>query len=116
MSGYLLIESRDPFESAGVDGFLDLAEGLAKAGNRVTLFLVQNGVLAARYGAQSHIPVNPAVRSLAALAANGVKVMADSFALQERGISHNALIDGVAVTTLSTVIDEMAAGAKALWH
>jgi predicted peroxiredoxin len=116
MSGYLLIESRDPFESAGVADFLSLAERLARAGNRVTLVLVQNGVLAARYGAQSNAPPNPAVRALAALAADGVKVLADSFALQERGISHNGLIDGVAVATLSTVIDEMAAGAKALWH
>jgi predicted peroxiredoxin len=116
MSGYLLIESRDPFESAGVAGFLDLAESLAKAGNQVTVFLVQNGVLAARHRAHAAVPVNPAVRALAVLAADGVKVMADSFSLQERGISPNRLIDGVAAAPLSTVIDELAAGAKALWH
>jgi predicted peroxiredoxin len=116
MPGYLLIESRDPFESAGVAGFLDLAEGLAMAGNQVTLFLVQNGVLAARHRAQSSVPPNLAVRSLAGLAGDGVKVLADSFSLQERGISPNALIDGVAVAPLSVVIDDLAAGFKALWH
>jgi predicted peroxiredoxin len=116
MSGYLLIESRDPFESVGVAGFLDLAGSLAKAGNQVTLFLVQNGVLAARHRAQSTGPANPGVRALAALAADGVKVLADSFSLQERGISPNRLIDGVAAAPLSIVIDELSAGAKALWH
>src|SRR5262245_6942670 len=74
MSDYLLIESRDPFESAAVGGFLDLAEGLAKDGSKVTLFLVQNAVMAARHGAQSNFPNNMHVKSLAALAANGVKV------------------------------------------
>ncbi len=77
MADYILIESRDPFESAEVGGFLDLADGLAKEGGEVTLFLVQNAVMAARHGAAR--PSRKAhVRSLAALAANGVKVLADS--------------------------------------
>ena len=108
MADYILIESRDPFESAEVARFLDLAEGLAKEGGQVALFLVQNAVLAARHGAQSS--------ALAALASNGVKVLADSFSLQERGISPNRLISGIAVAPLSAVIDYMAAGRKALWH
>src|SRR5262249_48664908 len=115
MDDYLMIESRDPFESAEVGAFLDLAEGLSKEGREVTLFLVQNAVLAARHGAQAGFP-HGAVRSLAALAANGVKVLADSFSLQERGISPNRLIAGVTVAPLSTVIDHLAAGRKALWH
>jgi len=116
MSDYLLIESRDPFESAAVGGFLDLAEDLAKDGSKVTVFLVQNAVMAARHGAHANFPNNMHVKSLAALAANGVKVLADSFSLQERGISPNRLIAGVTVAPLSTVIDLMAAGRKALWH
>jgi sulfur relay (sulfurtransferase) complex TusBCD TusD component (DsrE family) len=116
MADYILIESRDPFTSAEVGGFLDLAEGLAKEGGKVTLFLVQNAVMAARHGARSSFPHNASVPSLAALAANGVKVLADSFSLQERGISPNRLIAGVTVAPLSTVIDQMAAGRRALWH
>ena len=108
MADYILIDSRDPFDSAEASRFLDLAEGLVKEGSEVALFLVQNAVLAARHGARS-----PA---LAALAANGVKVLADSFSLQERGISPNRLIAGIAVAPLSAVIDYMAAGRKALWH
>jgi len=116
MADYILIESRDPFESAEVGGFLDLADGLAKEGGAVTLFLVQNAVMAARHGAHVNFPDNSHVRSLAALAANGVKVLADSFSLQERGISPNRLIAGITVAPLSAVIDHMAAGRKALWH
>ena len=108
MAKYLLIESRDPFESNDVSRFLNLAEGLSKEGGEVALFLVQNAVLAARHGANAS--------ALAALAANGVKVLADSFSLQERGISPNRLIAGIAVAPLSAVIDYMAAGRRALWH
>jgi sulfur relay (sulfurtransferase) complex TusBCD TusD component (DsrE family) len=108
MADYILIESRDPFDSAEADRFLNLAEGLAKEGGQVALFLVQNAVMAARHGA--HAP------TLAALAANGVNVLADSFSLQERGISPNRLISGIAVAPLSAVIDYMVAGRKALWH
>jgi hypothetical protein len=43
MSKYMLIESRDPFDSNDVAFSLDLAAGRAKAGHEVTLLLVQNG-------------------------------------------------------------------------
>ena len=48
MAQYLLIESRDPFESNEVGYYYDLAKGLVEGGNQVTVFLVQNGVLPAR--------------------------------------------------------------------
>ena len=48
MAEYVLIESRDPFESNDVGYYYDLARGLVESGNQVTLFLAQNGVLAAR--------------------------------------------------------------------
>ena len=53
MAEYLLIESRDPFESNDVGYYYDWQEGWSEAGNQVTLFLVQNGVLAARPSAQA---------------------------------------------------------------
>ena len=48
MAQYLLIESRDPFDSNDVGYSYGLARGLVEGRNEVTLFLVQNGVLAAR--------------------------------------------------------------------
>ena len=53
MARYLLIESRDGFEWNEVPYFYDLAYGLAREGHDVTLFLVQNGVLAARRSPRS---------------------------------------------------------------
>src|SRR4051812_17588198 len=78
MSKYLLIESRDPFDSNDTGFCVDLATQLAAAKNEVTVFLVQNGVLPARSGARSG--------NLAKLAGAGVNVLADSFSLKERGI------------------------------
>lgn len=39
MAQYLLIESRDPFESKDIGYYYDLAKGLVEGGNEVTLFL-----------------------------------------------------------------------------
>ena len=52
MAEYLLIESRDPFESNNVGYYYNLALGLVDGGNKVTLFLTQNAVFAARPLAQ----------------------------------------------------------------
>ena len=108
MSNYLLIESRDPFEANDVRYYYDLAAGLAKAGSKVTLFLVQNGVLPARRCAASE--------RLSNLAAAGVEILADEFSLRERGIAAARLAKGVKVAPLDVVIDQLAEGRKALWH
>jgi len=47
VNNYLLIESRDPFESNDVGYYYELSKGLVEDGNEVTVFLVQNGVLSA---------------------------------------------------------------------
>ena len=74
----------------------------------MTLFLVQNGVLPARQGAQSG--------GLADVAAAGVEILADEFSLRERAIPTDGLIAGVAAAPLDVVIDQMAAGSKTIWH
>ena len=108
LAKYLLIESRDPFDSNDTRFCGDLARQLAAAKNEVTLFLVQNGVL----------PVRPGPRSvdLTSLAGAGVRVLADSFSLKERGIDENRLASGVAVAPLDVVLDALAEGAKVIWH
>ena len=106
MAQYLLIESRDPFESNDVAYYYDLAKGLVEGGNQVTLFLTQNGVLSARPSAHS--------AALSALARGGVTVLADDFSLQERGITK--LAEGVAAAPIEVVVDHLAAGHKTLWH
>ena len=106
MTEYLLIESRDPFEANDVGYYFELARGLVEAGNQVTLFLIQNAVLAARPAAQA-----PQLR---ALISSGIKILADDFALQERGITK--LLDGVDIAPIEIVVDHLEAGHKTLWH
>ena len=108
MSPYVLIASRDPYTHASARRCYELASALAEEGNRVTLFLVQNGVLPARPSAGS--------AELARLAAGGVDIRADDFSLRERGISESALAPGVSVAPLDLVVEALAAGAKVLWH
>ena len=108
MNRYLLIESRDPFDSNDVATYCSLAGDLARRGKEVVLFLVQNGVLMARSGAQSELLHN-AVQ-------DGVVVLADEFSLRERGIPTEGLADGVTGSPLDRVVDEMAGHAKVMWH
>lgn len=106
MAEYLLIESRDPFESNEVAYYYDLARGLVEAGNKVTLLLIQNAVFAARRAAQA-----PQLRLLAGA---GIKLLADDFSLQERGITE--LLDGVQIAPIEIVVDHLEGGHKTLWH
>jgi predicted peroxiredoxin len=108
MVGYLLIESRDPFENNIVAHQYDLAVNLLKEGNQVTVFLVQNGVFPARPGNRSSLLTNTARA--------GVEVLADDFSLRERGIAPSRLADGIKAAPLSIVIDYLADGRKAIWH
>ena len=72
----------------------------------VTLFLVQNGVFAARAGAQ--------VPTLDASA--GITVLADDLSLAERGIRGDALRDDVEVSGIDALTDLiMEDGRKPIW-
>ena len=110
MPSYLFIESRDPFGSRDAQDVYRLITDLASRGTPVTLFLVQNGVLAARQAA--------AAGEFGALAGSpGVTVLADTFALQERGIMSDALAAGVQTADMETLVDLlMTDGQKAIWH
>ena len=107
MSDYLLIESRDPFDS-GCSHYHELAESLVAGGSRVTLFLVQNGVFPARQ-------CNASAR-LTEVAGKGVEVLVDDFSLKERGIDSAGLAAGVKVASLEVVMDQLEQGRKVLWH
>ena len=96
------------FESRGFTQRCELALALRADGAGVTLFLVENGVLAARRAAR--------LRELDKLAKAGVKMLADEFALRERGVGSGELDTSVMVAGLDAVVGELAAGAKALWN
>jgi hypothetical protein len=107
MSQYILMQSKSPWSSRAVADFYELASRFANAGHDVTLFLVQNGVLAARREAQ-----DPDLRELR----GRVKIVADDFSLRERAIDKFDLAAGVSPAPIEEVVRLLAAGAKALWN
>lgn len=108
MSDYLLISSRDPFTCPATTELFELASALRREGHAVTLFLIENGVLAAR--ANSDCP------TLRETVAAGVQVLADDFALRQRAIPVGALLGAIKPAGLERVIDALAARAKTIWH
>jgi len=100
VQNYLLIESRDPFTAQAAPGHVELAVGLRRAGNAVTLYLVQNGVLPARAGADGG--------ALHEAMTAGVEVLADDFSLRERGIGGRDVARGVKPAVIGLVVDRLA--------
>ncbi len=105
---YLLVASRDPYTHGSTRRCYELASHLAGEGQRVTLFLVQNGVLPARRGS--------AESELARLASARIRVVADEFSLRERGIAPGQVPAEIETAGLDVVIDALEDGARALWH
>ncbi|HZE69729.1 MAG TPA: DsrE family protein [Pyrinomonadaceae bacterium] len=106
MTRYLFIESRDPFESR--DTFIeDTATALKQRGHDVTVFLIQNGVLAARKNAQR----------LGRLSQAGITLLVDDFSLCERGIQPAELTSGIQQATVDTLVEALVnENTKAIWH
>ena len=112
MAKYLLIESRDPFEYGDWGYYCGVAEGLASAGNDVTLFLIQNAVLMCRSG----VAGNP-LGSCLAHSSGKISVRADDFSLRERGIGAGSLASGIRESNVDELVDLLAEdGVKAVWH
>lgn len=107
MQDLMIVETRDPTGRGDVDWMADLAIAVHGRGVTTSIFLTENGVLGARRGAAC------AVRDWIKA---GVRVSADSFALQERGISDSQLVPGVAPAGLETVLDGLIAGASVVWR
>ena len=98
MGKYLIIESRDPFDSRDTERFHDVAQGLVENGNEVTLFMVQNGVLPARRESTY-------ARRLSDLGRSKVTLLADSLSLGERGIGEEDLLPGIESTDIRKLVD-----------
>ena len=108
MGKYLLIESRDPFDSSDSGYFSELVEGISKRGNETTLFLVQNGVFPARKGSKYSEVISKLIKGK-------VKVLADEFSLRERAI--HDLADGVEVANIDRLVEMLVEPErKAIWH
>ena len=107
MSRYVFIESRDPFESRDTRFIEETAVEVKERGHEVTVFLVQNGVFAARASA----------RRLGRLTDAGVSVLADDLSLRERGIKSEELAPGIREARIEALVDAIVQeNTKALWH
>ena len=109
MSNYVFIESRDPFDSPGMNSVSEAAVALRKEGHTVTVFLVENGVLGARKQAEkSQVP---------AIVESGVTVLADNFSLQKRGISMEECAPGLQAGSMAHLIELIVReNTKAVWY
>jgi sulfur transfer complex TusBCD TusB component (DsrH family) len=106
---YVFIETRDPFQTSESGFVAETAAALRRRGRPVAVFLVQNGVLAARAGARGS--------TLGALTAAGVDVLADDFSLRERGIEARDMTPGVRESSVGALVDLIVQpGTKAVWH
>ena len=107
MSRYVFIESREPFESRDSRFIEETAIAVKERGHDVTVYLVQNGVLAARMSAQQ----------LGRLAEAGVRVLADDLSLRERGITAEELAPSIRESGIEALVEAIAQrNTKALWH
>jgi sulfur relay protein TusB/DsrH len=108
MPKYLLIESRDPFDSSDSEYFSELVQGISNRGNETVLFLSQNGVLPARKGSKYNEIISKLIKGK-------VKVFADGFSLRERAIRN--LLDGVEVADMDRLVGLLLEpGMKTIWH
>lgn len=107
MSKYVFIESRDPFESRDTEFVDEIAMTVKERGHDVTVFLVQNGVLAARN----------TVHRLERLVEAGVTLLADDLSLSERGIKSEELTRGIQESGIEVLVNKLVQeNTKTFWH
>ena len=105
---YVLIETRDPFDSAEVDDLFELAGRLGALAD-VSVYLAENGVLPLRAASSAA----PAIAALA----QRVTVLADDFSLRQRAIEAGDLVSGVEPASIERLVELITTnGCKAMWH
>ena len=107
MNQFLIVETRDPVEHPDVARIARLASGLRAEGCSTTIFLTENGVIAARPGVAPF---------LAALASDGVTIAVDRIALAERGMAEADIAPVMELGGVDCVVDALLAGARTIWR
>jgi len=109
MSQFCFMASRDPVSSTDSLHLYRRAADLAVAGERVSLFLLQNGVLATQ-------SLND--KALRQAYEKGVSIYADKFSLRERGIFANELDDFIEPLSIDEWLRRVISEdhPKLIWH
>lgn len=107
MGDYLLVESRDPDEASAPGAFMRDAVRLAQAGHRLSVYLVQEGVLAA-------VRRRPEV---AAVLRAGATVSVDNASMVRRALDTERLVPGVRIDGIDALAAKvLEAGVAVVWH
>lgn len=96
MTNLLMVLSKDPHTTETPDLVLDIGLDAKAKGNDVALYLVEDGITAARKSEFGD--------KLAAAQAKGIKIFADDKAVLSRALT-SKLIDGVEVKEISSLLD-----------
>jgi sulfur relay (sulfurtransferase) complex TusBCD TusD component (DsrE family) len=108
MKKWLIVNTRDAFESHECQAITELAVGLQTAGNTVNVFLVENGVLSARRGTE--------VSALTQLLKGGIDVAVDAFSARERGLNSDSLSPGIELAPINYVLDRLSDNWHVIWR
>ncbi len=106
MSSLLLVLSKDPYTTETPDLVLDIGLNAKGKGNNVTLYLVEDGVTAARKSEFGN--------KLASAQKKGIKIYADDKAVLSRSLT-NKLINGVEIKEIGTLLDFIMDYDKVAW-
>jgi sulfur relay protein TusB/DsrH len=106
MTNLLLVLSKDPYTTETPDLVLDIGLSAKEKGNDVSLYLIEDGITAAR---QSEFG-----NKLAEAQKNGIKVYADDKAVLSRALT-DKLISGVEIKEIGTLLDYIMEYDRVVW-
>lgn len=96
MTSLLLVLSKDPYTTETPDLVLDIGINAKEKGNEVALYLVEDGVTAARNGEFG--------KKLTAAHKKGIKIYADDKAVLSRSLA-GKMVGGVEIKEIGTLLD-----------
>lgn len=106
MTSLLLVLSKDPYTTETPDLVLDIGLNAREKGNDVTLYLVEDGITAARKSEFGN--------KLTDAQEKGIKIYADDKAMLSRSLV-NKLISGVEIKEIGTLLDFIMDSDKVAW-
>ncbi len=108
MDSYLLIETRDHFESLGVQQTYQMAVNLKDKNNEVKLFILHNAVFSFRKNIEIYEPIQNLLKK-------DIPIFIDEFSVRERGITQKNLRDEIVISSLDTIIEHLIHKCKVIW-
>ncbi len=106
MTNLLMVLSKDPYTTETPDLVLDIGLNAKEKGNDVTLYLIEDGVTAARKSEFGN--------KLAAANKKGIKIYADDKAVLSRSLT-NKLTGSVEIKEIGTLLDYIMDYDRVVW-